>query len=86
MRMRDARMVTHSYAANQANPQELTMAKHNVAQLEYLSQQLTKRFRHLEDLMSQSWLEHELIRGDLRDLFSVYYRWLGEEGIEHERH
>ncbi|OJW51798.1 MAG: hypothetical protein BGO67_07085 [Alphaproteobacteria bacterium 41-28] len=62
------------------------MAENNVAQLERISQQLTRRFRHLEDLMSQAWLEHELLRGDLRDLFKVYYRWLGEEGIEHERH
>ncbi len=62
------------------------MADNNVAQLERLSQQLTRRFRHLEDLMSQAWLEHELLRGDLRDLVKGYYRWLGEEGIEHERH
>lgn len=65
---------------------EVTMAHNNVAQLEYLSQQLTRRFKHLEDLMSQAWLEHELIRGSLRDIFTVYYRWLGEEGIDHERH
>lgn len=62
------------------------MAKSNLIQLEHLSQQLTRRFKHLEGLMSQSWLEHELIRGDLRDLFTVYYRWLGEVGVEHERH
>ena len=62
------------------------MANNNLAQLEHLSQQLTRRFMHLEDLLSQAWLEHELVRGDLRDLFVVYYRWLGEEGIKHERH
>ena len=62
------------------------MAKSNVAHLEQLSQQITRRFKHLDDLMSQSWLEHELIRGDLRNLFTVYYCWLGEEGLEHERH
>lgn len=62
------------------------MANDTIAQLEYLSQQLTKRFRDLEDLMTQAWLEHELIRGSLRDFFTVYYRWLGEEGITHERH
>ena len=62
------------------------MANNNLAQLEHLSQQLTRRFMHLEDLLSQAWLEHELVRGNLRDLFVVYYRWLGEEGIKHERH
>jgi len=30
------------------------MANHNLAQLEHLSQQLTRRFMHLEDLMSQA--------------------------------
>lgn len=62
------------------------MVKSNLIQLECLSQQLTRRFKHLEGLMSEAWLEHELIRGNLRDLFTIYYRWLGEEGIEHKRH
>ncbi|EKE09200.1 MAG: hypothetical protein ACD_16C00208G0003 [uncultured bacterium] len=56
------------------------MAKSTVAQLEQLSQQLTRRFEHLEGLMTEAWLEHELIRGDLRDMFTAYYCWLGEEG------
>lgn len=62
------------------------MAKNSVTQLEHLTQQLSRRFKRLEVHMSDSWIEHELIRGDLRDLFKVYYSWLGEEGIEHERH
>jgi len=62
------------------------MAKSNLIQLERSAQHLTRRFKHIEDLMSQAWLEHELIRGDLRDMFTAYYCWLGEEGVEHERH
>ena len=62
------------------------MAKSNLIQLERLSQQLTHRFKHLEGLMSEAWIEHELIRGNLRDLFAIYYCWLGEEGVDHERH
>ena len=62
------------------------MAKDSVAQLEHLTQQLSRRFKRIEAQMSDSWIEHELIRGDLRNLFKVYYSWLGKEGIEHERH
>ncbi|EKE09045.1 MAG: hypothetical protein ACD_16C00221G0003 [uncultured bacterium] len=62
------------------------MTGNNVAQLEQLSQQLSWRFKHLEDLMDEAWLEHELIRGDLRDMFTAYYGWLSKEGVEHERH
>ena len=62
------------------------MANTNLTQLEHLFQRLTHRFKHLEDLISQAWLEHELIRGSLRDISIVYYRWLAEEGVDHERH
>lgn len=62
------------------------MADDNLAQLERLSQQLTRRFKHLEDLMSQAWIEHELIRGDLRNLVTAYYCYLAKEGIEYKRH
>lgn len=62
------------------------MAKDNVAQIEHITQQLSRRFKRLELHMSDAWIEHELIRGDLRDLFKVYYVWLSEEGIEHKRH
>lgn len=62
------------------------MVKSNLIQLERSAQHLTHRFKRLEDLMDEAWLEHELIRENLRDLFTIYYRWLGEEGIEHKRH
>lgn len=62
------------------------MADVNLIQLERSAQHLTCRFKRLEDLMDQAWIEHELIRGDLRDMFAAYYSWLGKEGVEHERH
>ena len=62
------------------------MATHNLIRLERSAQHLTRRFKRLDDLMDEAWLEHELIRGDLRDMFAAYYCWLGEEGVDHERH
>ncbi|HBG34008.1 MAG TPA: hypothetical protein DER04_03015 [Holosporales bacterium] len=58
----------------------------NLIQLERSAQHLTRRFKRLEDLMDEAWLEHELIRGDLRDMFTAYYGWLSKERVEHERH
>jgi hypothetical protein len=45
----------------------------NLIQLERSAQHLTHRFKRLEDLMDEAWLEHELIRGDLRNMFTAYY-------------
>jgi hypothetical protein len=60
------------------------MANTTVAQFELLSQQLTNRFKTVDDLMSQAWLEHELARDALRHLLKIYYQWLSEQGIEYE--
>ncbi len=60
------------------------MTKSTVAQVELLSQQLTNRFKRIEDLMSQAWLEHELARDSFRQLLITHYKFLGEEGIAHE--
>ncbi len=79
-------MLEHLPAAITTDRKGSIMTKNNVAQLEHLSQQLTQRFTRLDDLINQAWLEHELVRGALRDFFKVYYGWLGEEGVEHERH
>lgn len=38
------------------------MTKTTVTQVNLLSQQLTRRFKTMNDLMSQVWLEHELAR------------------------
>lgn len=60
------------------------MTKSTIAQVELLSQQLTRRFKTMHDLMSQVWLEHELARESFRQLVTTYYKFLGEEGIDHE--
>lgn len=62
------------------------MTDMNLVQLERSAQHLTRRFKRLEDLMDEAWLEYELIRRDLRDMFTAYYGWLGKEGVDHERH
>ena len=60
------------------------MTKTTVAQVELLSQQLTRRFKTMNDLMSQAWLEHELARDTFRQLLTAHYKFLGEEGIAYE--
>lgn len=60
------------------------MTKTTIAQVELLSQQLTNRFKTMNDLMSQVWLEHELARDAFRQLLTTYYKVLAEEGIAHE--
>jgi len=60
------------------------MTKTTVAQVELLSQQLTRRFKKINDLMSEAWLEHELARDTHRQLLNAHYKFLGEEGIAHE--
>ncbi len=60
------------------------MTETTIAQVELLSQQLTRRFKTMNDLMSQVWLEHELARDSFRQLLVAHYKFLGEEGIEHE--
>jgi hypothetical protein len=60
------------------------MTATTVAQVELLSQQLTRRFKKMNDLMSQAWLEHELARETFRQLLIAHYKFLGDEGIVHE--
>jgi len=58
------------------------MANENIAHFEQLSQRLTSKFKLIEDLMTQAWLEHELARESFRQLTKTYYEWLGKEGLE----
>ena len=60
------------------------MTASTVAQVELLSQQLTHRFKKINDLMNEAWLEHELARDTFRQLLVAHYKVLGEEGITHE--
>ncbi|MBA3814595.1 MAG: hypothetical protein H0X26_08980 [Alphaproteobacteria bacterium] len=60
------------------------MTDSTVAQVELLSQQLTRRFKKMTDLMNEVWLEHELARDTFRQLLVAHYKVLGHEGIPHE--
>jgi len=59
------------------------MAIENIAHFEQLSQRLSSKFKLIEDLMTQAWLEHELARESFRQLYKAYYEWLGKEGLEY---
>jgi hypothetical protein len=48
------------------------MVKKNVAQIEHLSQQLSNQLKGLNDLLSQSWVDHELARETLRNLIKAW--------------
>ena len=59
------------------------MSVDTLAQLEHISQQITQRLRHLDHLIDEAWLEHELLRGSLRDFLKTYHLLLGKEGISY---
>jgi hypothetical protein len=81
---RDVKVLQHDYAAHHKRSGGSIMTKSTIAQVELLSQQLTRRFKIMNDLMSQAWLEHELAREAFRQLLTTYYKFLGKEGIDHE--
>ena len=60
------------------------MTASTVAQVELLSQQLSKRLKKIDVLMNEAWLEQELARDTFRQLLVAHYKFLGEEGIAHE--
>lgn len=60
------------------------MANDKIAHFEQLSQRLSEKFRLIEDLMTQAWLEHELARESFRNLYRTYHEWLGKEGLEYK--
>lgn len=59
------------------------MTATTVLQIEHHSQQLTKRLRKIEDLMSQLWVEHEMAREAFRALLKEHRLFLSKEGIEY---
>ncbi len=81
---RDVKMQKHPHAANHNDKENIAMTDSNVAQVELLSQQLTRRFKKMTDLMNEVWLEHELARDTFRQLLVAHYKVLGHEGIPHE--
>ncbi len=65
-------MMEHLPAANHCNFGGVTMADHKIAQIEHLSQRLSHKLKRINDLISEAWLEHELARESLRQLFNAY--------------
>jgi len=61
------------------------MAKLTLAQIEYLSQQLTSQFKDFKSLTFKAWLELELALETLKNLLKTYDQWLAEEGLDHEQ-
>jgi hypothetical protein len=47
------------------------MTKTTVAQVELLSQQLTRRFKKINDLMNEAWLEHYGKRTQIDQTFLI---------------
>ena len=58
------------------------MARLTVAQLEYLSQQLSEELITVKHLTSKAWVELGLARDTLRSLSLTYDEWLKEKGLE----
>ena len=55
------------------------MAKMTIAQLEYLSQQLSEELDTVKHLTSKAWVELGLARDTLRSLSLTYDEWLKEK-------
>ncbi len=60
------------------------MAKFTVAQLEYLSQQLSHELNTVKHLTSKAWVELGLARDTLRSLSLTYDEWLKEKSLDQE--
>lgn len=60
------------------NQGQLTMADSKLAHIEHLSQQVSNRFKSITDIMSQAWIEHELMRESLMNLITLYHEFMKE--------
>jgi hypothetical protein len=58
------------------------MAKFNLAQLEYLSQQLSEELVTVKHLTSKAWVELGLARDTIRSLSLTYEEWLKEKKLD----
>ncbi len=58
------------------------MAKMTIAQLEYLSQQLSEELSIVKHLTSKAWIELGLARDTIRSLSLTYDEWLKEKDLE----
>lgn len=58
------------------------MAKLTIAQIEYLSQQLSQELDTVRHLTSKAWVELGLARDTLRSLVLTYDEWLKEKELD----
>ncbi len=58
------------------------MTKMTIAQLEYLSQQLSHELDTVKHLTSKAWVELGLARDTLRSLSLTYDDWLKEKELD----
>ncbi len=61
------------------------MPKLTLAQVAYLSQQLTDQFTTVKETVVQASLELEEARKTLNYLLTDYGQWVDEEGLDHEQ-
>lgn len=61
------------------------MARLTLAQIEYLSQQLTYQFKDVKYLTFEACHKLERAQQNLRNLLATYDQWLAEEGLDHEQ-
>ena len=79
--MRDTKVRKHIDVTNHKIRKFIIMANTSIAQLEHLSQQISNRLRNLDQLIADAWIEHELLRGSMREFSKTYYIFLSKEGI-----
>lgn len=60
------------------------MGNFNLAQIEYLSQQLSHELDTVKHLTSKAWIELGLARDTLRSIALTYDEWLKEKKLDHE--
>ena len=60
------------------------MSKMTIAQLEYLSQQLSQEFDTVKDLTSKAWGELTLARDTLRNISVTYDELLKEKELDRD--
>ncbi|OJW50193.1 MAG: hypothetical protein BGO67_02380 [Alphaproteobacteria bacterium 41-28] len=58
------------------------MTNFNLAQIEYLSQQLSNELAAVRLLTSKAWVELGLARDTIRNLSLTYEEWLKEKELE----
>ncbi len=60
------------------------MAKLTLAQIEYLSQEITSQFKDVKYLTVEACCKLEYVQQNLRNLITTYEQWLTEEGLDRE--